>query len=137
MASQIASLEEQAPLLDMNGAANGVNGHPNGHANGTVNGHKKTPYEGRLLDEVDSDNKSYVPVPTGKKPKAGQGISVTRRLTQEGQDPFETVEWDSRTAAITGEDGRAVFEQKDCEIPRPLEPTCHQRCRQQVFSRPA
>ncbi len=119
MASQIANLEEQAPLLDMNGAANGSNGHTNGHANGTVNGHKKAPYEGRLLDEVDSSNKSYVPVPTGKKPKAGQGISVTRRLTQEGQDPFETVEWDSRTAAITGEDGRAVFEQKDCEIPRP------------------
>jgi ribonucleoside-diphosphate reductase alpha chain len=32
-------------------------------------------------------------------------------------DPFETVEWDLRTASIKGEGGEVVFEQKDCEIP--------------------
>src|SRR5690606_16340338 len=31
--------------------------------------------------------------------------------------PFDTVEWDVRTAAIKGEGGDVVFEQKDCEIP--------------------
>jgi ribonucleoside-diphosphate reductase alpha chain len=35
-----------------------------------------------------------------------------------GQDPFETVEWELRTAAISGEDGKLVFEQKECEIPK-------------------
>ena len=31
--------------------------------------------------------------------------------------PFDTVEWDVRTASIKGEGGDVVFEQKDCEIP--------------------
>jgi ribonucleoside-diphosphate reductase alpha chain len=33
------------------------------------------------------------------------------------QDPFDTVQWDLRTAAIKGEGGEVVFEQRDCEIP--------------------
>ncbi len=33
-------------------------------------------------------------------------------------DPFDTVEWDKRTAAIKGESGEVLFEQPDCEVPR-------------------
>ncbi|HZZ27257.1 MAG TPA: vitamin B12-dependent ribonucleotide reductase [Pirellulales bacterium] len=33
-------------------------------------------------------------------------------------DPFETVEWDLRTAAIKGEGGEVLFEQKNCEVPK-------------------
>jgi ribonucleoside-diphosphate reductase alpha chain len=32
-------------------------------------------------------------------------------------DPFETVQWEIRTAAIKGEDGDVLFEQNDCEVP--------------------
>jgi ribonucleoside-diphosphate reductase alpha chain len=32
-------------------------------------------------------------------------------------DPFDTVEWERRTAAIKGEDGQVLFEQNDCEVP--------------------
>ena len=32
-------------------------------------------------------------------------------------DPFDTVEWDLRTAAIKGEGGEVLFEQQNCEIP--------------------
>jgi ribonucleoside-diphosphate reductase alpha chain len=32
-------------------------------------------------------------------------------------DPFDTVEWDYRTAAIKDENGKILFEQTDCEIP--------------------
>ncbi|HTU25454.1 MAG TPA: vitamin B12-dependent ribonucleotide reductase [Pirellulales bacterium] len=32
-------------------------------------------------------------------------------------DPFDTVEWDLRTAAIKGESGEVLFEQTDAEIP--------------------
>ena len=32
-------------------------------------------------------------------------------------DPFDTVEWDTRTAAIKGEDGEVLFEQTNCEMP--------------------
>ena len=32
-------------------------------------------------------------------------------------DPFDTVEWDLRTAAIKGENGEVLFEQTNCEVP--------------------
>ena len=32
-------------------------------------------------------------------------------------DPFETVQWDLRTAVIKGDGGEVVFEQKECEVP--------------------
>jgi len=32
-------------------------------------------------------------------------------------DPFDTVQWELRTAAIKGEGGEVLFEQTDCEIP--------------------
>ena len=32
-------------------------------------------------------------------------------------DPFDTVEWETRTAAIKGEAGGMLFEQNDCEVP--------------------
>ncbi len=35
----------------------------------------------------------------------------------EAADPFETTEWDLRTASITGDKGEKLFEQTDCEIP--------------------
>ncbi|AMV16702.1 vitamin B12-dependent ribonucleotide reductase [Planctomyces sp. SH-PL14] len=33
-------------------------------------------------------------------------------------DPFDTVEWDYRTAAIKDENGKVLFEQTDCEVPK-------------------
>ncbi|NUQ63820.1 MAG: vitamin B12-dependent ribonucleotide reductase, partial [Pirellulales bacterium] len=33
------------------------------------------------------------------------------------EDPFDTVKWDLRSAAIKGEGGEVIFEQTDCEIP--------------------
>ena len=119
----MATAEESALQLDLSTATNGKNGHANGAAHaasGAAHGANRpaSAYEGRLLetDEV-SGGKSFVPVPTGRKPKAGQGLPFNRRFTAAGQDPFETVEWEKRTAGITGEDGNVVFEQKDCEIP--------------------
>ena len=35
----------------------------------------------------------------------------------EAESPFETTEWELRTAAIKGEDGKVLFEQPACEIP--------------------
>jgi len=54
----------------------------------------------------------------GRKPAAGPGLVVERRWTTAGVDPFDQVEWDYRTAAITGEKGETVFEQRDVEAPR-------------------
>lgn len=33
-------------------------------------------------------------------------------------DPFDTVEWETRSAAIKDESGKALFEQTDCRIPK-------------------
>ena len=49
---------------------------------------------------------------------AGEGLKFERYFTKAGEDVFDTLEWELRTAAITDERGKVVFEQKDCEIPK-------------------
>jgi ribonucleoside-diphosphate reductase alpha chain len=46
------------------------------------------------------------------------GLHYERRHTRPGVDPFDEVEWELRTAAITSEKGEVIFEQRDVEIPR-------------------
>src|SRR6476619_6708208 len=43
-------------------------------------------------------------------------IGVELYFTSDGDDPFETVDWEQRTALIPGKDGPS-FEQKDVEFP--------------------
>jgi ribonucleoside-diphosphate reductase alpha chain len=38
---------------------------------------------------------------------------------EQATDPFDTVNWELRSAAIKDENGDVLFEQKDCEIPAP------------------
>src|ERR1041385_9029206 len=54
------------------------------------------------------------------KPESATRSSITlqRLFTRPGVDPMSQVEWDLRSAIISGEDGRVVFEQRDVEIPR-------------------
>ena len=48
----------------------------------------------------------------------GEGLSVPLVFCPDDRtDPFATVDWELRTAAIKGEGGEVVFEQHDCEIP--------------------
>ncbi|MBW2421813.1 MAG: vitamin B12-dependent ribonucleotide reductase [Deltaproteobacteria bacterium] len=46
------------------------------------------------------------------------GVQVPRFFTQAGVDPFDAVEWERRDAAIHGEGGAVLFEQRDCEVPK-------------------
>jgi len=46
-----------------------------------------------------------------------KGMTVPRYFTRAGVHPFDQVEWELRTAAITGEGGKVYFEQKDVEVP--------------------
>ena len=43
-------------------------------------------------------------------------IGVQRYFTSDGVDPFDAVDWETRTALIPGKDGPS-FEQKDVEFP--------------------
>src|SRR5258706_388708 len=45
-------------------------------------------------------------------------LRFPRVFTRAGQDPFEEVEWELRTAVISSETGQAVFEQRDVEFPK-------------------
>src|SRR5579862_6458414 len=50
--------------------------------------------------------------------KNGPGLPVRRYFTKPGDDGFTNVQWELRTAAITGENGKSVFEQRDVEVPK-------------------
>ncbi len=47
-----------------------------------------------------------------------EGVALERYFTRPGVDPMSEVEWELRSAVISGEDGRVVFEQRDVEVPR-------------------
>src|SRR5579862_854508 len=50
--------------------------------------------------------------------KLVHGLSWTRRHTTAGIHPYDEIEWELRTAAISSETGKTVFEQKDVEVPK-------------------
>jgi len=62
-------------------------------------------------------SRSKAPATADEATKTG-GIKVERWFTKPGVDPFDTCEWELRSAVITNEKGEAVFEQKDVEIPK-------------------
>src|SRR5262245_6302733 len=52
-----------------------------------------------------------------RRPAPRDAFAIARRHTEAGEDPFEWVLWEKRTARIEDADGRVVFEQKDVEVP--------------------
>src|SRR6266852_6388053 len=50
--------------------------------------------------------------------KAPKGLEFRRYFTREGISPYDAVEWEYRTAAITSESGEVIFEQKNIEVPK-------------------
>jgi ribonucleoside-diphosphate reductase alpha chain len=57
-------------------------------------------------------------VTDGQLDRSRKGLEFKRYFTQEGMPPFEAVEWEYRTAAITSESGEVIFEQKNVEVPK-------------------
>ncbi len=54
--------------------------------------------------------------------RTSRGVKLRRYFTASGtlpeNDGFAGIEWELRTAAITGENGKTVFEQRDVEVPK-------------------
>ncbi len=46
------------------------------------------------------------------------GMNVKRHFTTPGVHPADELAWEMRSASITGEDGKVVFEQKNIEVPK-------------------
>ncbi|HEX2799658.1 MAG TPA: vitamin B12-dependent ribonucleotide reductase, partial [Thermoanaerobaculia bacterium] len=88
----------QPAVKHSNGNGHAANGHGNGHGTGA----KRTGYH--QLRE-------------GQR-ATWKGLSIERRYTRAGADPYDTVEWESREAVITNEHGKVVFEQKNLEFPK-------------------
>lgn len=66
---------------------------------------------------VESVKTEEHPTPNTNK-TAMQGLSIPLSFCPaEHNDPFDTVEWELRTAAIKGDGGEVIFEQHDCEVP--------------------
>jgi len=53
-------------------------------------------------------------------PRAGKGhgLTIPRYFTTLGVDPADELAWELRSASITGEDGKIVFEQNNIEVPK-------------------
>jgi ribonucleoside-diphosphate reductase alpha chain len=54
----------------------------------------------------------------GPDGKPVHGLSWPRRHTTPGVHPYDEIEWELRTAGISNESGKSVFEQKDVEVPK-------------------
>ena len=48
----------------------------------------------------------------------GSGLEFQRVFSREGVDPFDDIEWETRSAVIGNERGDVVFEQRDVDIPK-------------------
>jgi len=53
-----------------------------------------------------------------KNGTAKPGLRFRRYFTPEESHAYDLIEWERRTAAITGEKGQLIFEQKEVEVPR-------------------
>jgi ribonucleoside-diphosphate reductase alpha chain len=49
--------------------------------------------------------------------KGARGLTIERRWTRPDIHPYDEIAWETRTAAISSETGKTVFEQKDVEVP--------------------
>jgi ribonucleoside-diphosphate reductase alpha chain len=53
-----------------------------------------------------------------KKVLSRRGLTIPRTFTSPGVDPAEELVWEIRTAQITAEGGKIIFEQRDVEVPK-------------------
>jgi ribonucleoside-diphosphate reductase alpha chain len=68
--------------------------------------------------ESEEAHRHLRPVGKGKRRRATRrGVSIPRHFTRPGEDPFDAVVWERRSAKIANEKGETVFEQTDVEVP--------------------
>lgn len=51
-------------------------------------------------------------------PRTGKGLTVDRLFASKPGAPFEGIEWDMRTASITDDKGKVIFNQENVEVPK-------------------
>jgi ribonucleoside-diphosphate reductase alpha chain len=73
-------------------------------------------------------------VQTGSEGRTGlRGLTFERVYSDPSVSPYEAVEWELRTAAITSEKGETIFEQKNVEVPKSWSQTATNIVAQKYF----
>src|SRR4029079_5321177 len=67
---------------------------------------------------VESGTRAKKQADSGVRENKPLGLEFPRYFTLAGVDPFDEVEWETRSAVIGHEKGKEVFEQRDVEIPK-------------------
>src|SRR5712692_334517 len=62
-----------------------------------------------------------------------RGLTIRRVYSDPAVSPYEAVEWELRTAAITSEKGETIFEQKNVEVPKSWSQTATNIVAQKYF----
>jgi ribonucleoside-diphosphate reductase alpha chain len=63
-----------------------------------------------------SDLRTRAPGSPARKKKGG--LKFQRFFSQEGNSPFDEIEWERRVAEITDDSGKVIFRQEDVEVPK-------------------
>lgn len=80
-------------------------------------------FSGLKTDNASARESSPAPDAEGfASEQFARGLRIERVFSEEGQSPFDAVEWDRRDAAIKNQQGEAVFEQKDVAFPKSWSP---------------
>ncbi len=72
----------------------------------------------RLKKKVGLDSTQSTKLESASAADKRKGITMKRYFTRPGIHPYTEVEWEKRSAVISGEKGEVVFEQQNVEIPK-------------------
>src|SRR5581483_11355863 len=67
-----------------------------------------------------NQSRARAPRPQGKK--KSRGLRFERLFSDKNISPFDQIEWERRTAAITDDGGKIIFKQEDIEVPATWSP---------------
>src|SRR6202162_6672 len=88
------------------------------------------------MDETEKGLKIPVAEEVSTDPAAAKslkGLTFHRVYSDPSVSPYDALEWELRTAAITSEKGEVIFEQKNVEVPRSWSQTATNIVSQKYF----
>src|SRR5258705_12280323 len=91
------------------------------------------------MDGMDDSGKAAKPTAAEEVSTAASGTKSLRGLTfhrvysDPSVSPYDALEWELRTAAITSEKGEVIFEQKNVEVPKSWSQTATNIVAQKYF----
>ena len=62
-------------------------------------------------------------IESGNDIKESKKIKIQRFFTQKNVHPYDEIEWETRSAAITNDKGKVIFQRDDIEVPKPWSQT--------------